>query len=78
MFRGVMSVFFFSWSFSHRGDVTVWRNSCLESSSLESEGDTEEGEDTDSRETDTHSHTHKVTSDGPDERRAEQQSPPSS
>lgn len=30
-----------------RGDVTVWRNSCLESSSLESEGDTEDGGDTD-------------------------------
>lgn len=36
----------------------MWRNSCLESSLLESEGDTEDGEDTDGREKDTHPHTH--------------------
>lgn len=50
-----MKRLFFS-SSSHRGDVTVWRNDCLESSSLESEGDTEDGEDTDGGEKDTHSH----------------------
>lgn len=38
----------------YRGDVTVKRNSRLESCVLESEGDTEDDADTDG----THTHTH--------------------
>uniref|UniRef100_A0A3Q4BKZ2 Uncharacterized protein n=1 Tax=Mola mola TaxID=94237 RepID=A0A3Q4BKZ2_MOLML len=40
-----------------RGDVTVKRNSRLESCLLESEGDTEDDEDTDG----THTHTHRIS-----------------